>query len=463
MIFTANLPPETPKSGPTFRDWGANSWWQNTRLPYWPMAAAGDFDNFATILEFYLQTVPFNSARTREYFNHDGIFYTETKTMFGAYSPADYGPAASTRGAGPPAALPVWLESNPYIHLDFGGDAGGPEVALMALEHYLYTGDEDAARRYLPLVNLTLAFFAQHYNRTADGGQLDIFPTQALETYWCLDGANGTNKPPFGPWDRSHCPANDHPTVAGLRVLCERAQRLPDAVLGAGRAAATRARWAALLDALPPVPLTVEDGLTTVAPYEGYARGQGPAANIRNCETPELYSTHPFRYFTLGTHLLGAKRDLTPSQVCANGTSTRQTCRNVEQNGGWTQGILNAALLGDTAMASRMLLERANTQPAKGYRFPGFAPHEQDYEPSADHFANMQAAMQWMLLQPADDGEGSALLFASWPCAWDVRFSLRAPRATTVAGELRGGKLVSLAVTPAERRDAIVVVNCGGS
>ena len=25
----------------------------------------------------------------------------------------------------------------------------------------------------------------------AIGGQLDIFPTQALETYWCLDGANG--------------------------------------------------------------------------------------------------------------------------------------------------------------------------------------------------------------------------------------------------------------------------------
>ena len=30
QMFTANLPPETKSSGPTARDWGANSWWQNT-------------------------------------------------------------------------------------------------------------------------------------------------------------------------------------------------------------------------------------------------------------------------------------------------------------------------------------------------------------------------------------------------------------------------------------------------
>ena len=32
QMFTANLPPEGPGRGPTMRDWGANSWWQNTRL-----------------------------------------------------------------------------------------------------------------------------------------------------------------------------------------------------------------------------------------------------------------------------------------------------------------------------------------------------------------------------------------------------------------------------------------------
>jgi len=95
QMFTANLPPETAKSGPTMRDWGANSWWQNTRLTYWNMAPAADFDTFSTIFEFYLQTIPFNSARTQAYFGHDGIFYTETKTLFGAFAVNDYGANAS--------------------------------------------------------------------------------------------------------------------------------------------------------------------------------------------------------------------------------------------------------------------------------------------------------------------------------------------------------------------------------
>jgi len=139
QMFTANLPPETKTSGPTQRDWGANSWWQNTRLSYWPMAPAGDFDTFSKIFEFYLQTLDFNSARTevrrrrrrrrrrrsvllfrfffsvvqnkhviyqdrlrthamkveeingcllfaQAYFGHPGIFYTETKTLFGAFA-----------------------------------------------------------------------------------------------------------------------------------------------------------------------------------------------------------------------------------------------------------------------------------------------------------------------------------------------------------------------------------------
>ena len=46
------------------------------------------------------------------------------------------------------------------------------------------------------------------------------------------------------------------------------------------------------------------------------------------------------------------------------------------------QGLLNAALLGRAQRAASMTLERALTPPATGYRFPAFAPHFQDYEPS---------------------------------------------------------------------------------
>jgi hypothetical protein len=123
--------------------------------------------------------------------------------------------------------------------------------------------------------------------------------------------------------------------------------------------------------------------------------------------------------------------------------------------------LLNAALLGRAALASARVLERAQTHPAAGYRFPAFAPHMQDYEPSEDHFANMATALQLMLLAPADDGaNASALLFPAWPCAWDVDFKLWAPRRTAVSGKLQDGKLLNFDVQPPERRAAIVVRAC---
>ena len=92
---------------------------------------------FRTIFDFYLQTLPFNTARTRAYFGHEGIFYTETKTLFGAFAMGDYGPPAAQRNNS--HSLPVSLESNGYIHYDYGGNGGGTEVSMMILDHYAYT------------------------------------------------------------------------------------------------------------------------------------------------------------------------------------------------------------------------------------------------------------------------------------------------------------------------------------
>eukprot|EP00494_Astrolonche_serrata_P014029 UN14157 len=69
-------------------------------------------------------------------------------------------------------------------------------------------------------------------------------------------------------------------------------------------------------------------------------------------------------------------------------------------NAGWTQGIMNAALLGLTDNATHFVNDRVkNTKLASGYRFPGFAPHEQDYEPSSDHYANLNTALQTQLIE----------------------------------------------------------------
>lgn len=81
-------------------------------------------------------------------------------------------------------------------------------------------------------------------------------------------------------------------------------------------------------------------------------------------------------------------------------------------------------------------------------------------EPSADHYGNMNSALNWMLLQPADDANGTATAFPSWPCAWDVDFKLKAPMNTTVEATLRNGDLVKFVVTPASRGDFVRVRNC---
>jgi hypothetical protein len=56
--------------------------------------------------------------------------------------------------------------------------------------------------------------------------------------------------------------------------------------------------------------------------------------------------------------------------------------------------------------------------------------------------------LQAMILQ----AEGKKIyLFPAWPKSWDVNFKLHALYNTTVEGELRNGKLLSLKVTPKSR------------
>ena len=457
MTFTAHLPPDNATSGPSYRQWGSSNWWQNTRLAYWNMAASGDFSHLSTIFEYYLQMLPFLEARTKAAFNHSGIYVTETKTLFGAYDPCDYGTAAANRSD---SDLNFGYEENPHLRYDLGGDAGLTELCVMLMDYYAYTLDDASTSRYMPLIVGTLDFFAKHYGNVENGSmengsmengikqqQLVIFPTQALETYQC----------PIMPATNKNCPTNDHPTVAALHVLTERALELPTHL----STFAQRRQWKALEAALPPVPMITEDGVRVVSPYETF--GQQGTQHHKNIETPELYSTHPFRYFTLGRSRLpqNRKRDIAPSIYCLE-TSKRGTCRNADINQGWTQGLLNAALLGRAKKAAADTLARAKTPPAIGYRFPVFAPHEQDYEPSEDHFANMNTALQLMLLSPADDGltNGGALLFPAWPCSWDVNFKLQAPRKTIVSGKFVDGRLKELRVQPPERRSAIIVLPC---
>jgi hypothetical protein len=64
-------------------------------------------------------------------------------------------------------------------------------------------------------------------------------------------------------------------------------------------------------------------------------------------------------------------------------------------------------------------------------------------------------ALQRMLLQYDRD---DLWLFPAWPAEWDVDFRLHAPGETTVEGTYRDGDLVSVSVSPSERRADLEVV-----
>lgn len=72
------------------------------------MLATGDADTFETILKYFNNIRPFSAARTQAYFNHTGVFYIETQTVFGSYTGNDY---ACSR----PEGYPVWLADSGEI------------------------------------------------------------------------------------------------------------------------------------------------------------------------------------------------------------------------------------------------------------------------------------------------------------------------------------------------------------
>ena len=93
-----------------------------------------------------------------------------------------------------------------------------------------------------------------------------------------------------------------------------------------------------------------------------------------------VFEVHPYRMFSVPEQLRGV--DASPA------IKAWMSDKEAHGNAGWNQGIMNAALLGLTENATRMLIERAQTKLAEGLRWPGFAPHFQDFQPSADHYAN---------------------------------------------------------------------------
>ncbi len=375
-----------------YRRWGGMFWWQNTRLPYWSMPAAGDIDLMRPLFSMYMNALPLRKAVTKLYYGHAGAFYPETQYFFGMPGNCDHG---WKRGNAPDREM-----LNRYIRREW---QGGIELIAMMQDVYERKGDERfLSETLLSFSDAILLFYEQHYPRD-EKGKLYIHPGQALET-----------------WQDA---SNPMPELAGLRWVLGRFLAWPETTIGDAR----RRRWRTLLDSVPPLPKGERAGEPILLPAQRYGK-------LGNIENPELYCIFPYRFFGVG------KDDL---------PLARRTFENrrVKGSRGWQQDPVQAALLGLTDEARRFVVHRFATKHG-GSRFPAFWGPNFDWIPDQDHGGIAMTALQAMLLQC----EGRRMrLLPAWPEDWDVDFKLHAPINTTVEGRYENGRLVRVTVSPQSR------------
>ncbi|MCC6428857.1 MAG: hypothetical protein IT435_18805 [Phycisphaerales bacterium] len=414
---------------PDWRAWGGSYWWQNTRLPYYPMLAAGDYDLMKPLFDFYWRGLEACKARTHLYYGCSGVYFPETMTMFYTYSNGDYGWKREGLAAGDISPCPWWQWAwNQSL-----------ELSQLMLDYYDHTGDEKfLVERALPMVRESLEYFSsrfyspgicvmgqdgvgnsidlsEEYERRTGYSKMKISPTQAVETYW-------------------KDVVNDAPTVAGIRAVARQALRLPDRLLNPG----DRHAFMRVLEMCPELPVEVIDGERIASPAESYNRTRS------NCETPELYPVFPFRLYGIGSgddELALARR--------AYGR------RHDKATVGWTQDGSFAAMLGLVDDAESQMIARAGNS-HKNFRFPAMWGPNFDWLPDQCHGGNVNLLLQLMLMQEVN---GKICVLPAWPDDWNATFRLHATGQTVVEGRVHGGMLVDLDVQPRERMKDVRVMD----
>ncbi len=414
-IFTMDMPDGVPSllgggaKSPDYRDWGTLPFmWQNTRLPYWAMAARGDYDTLLPGLKFVRAGLDVCRDHCRHIFRHDGAFIMEASLWHNV-------------GVFDPNNMPQHLR---YHFL--------PSIEMPALmcEYYEHTGDRAFLETVLlPCADEFVRFFELHFPGRDARGKMIVEPAATVETYQPV--------------------SNPNTEITGLRYLLTKLAAFDD-----------NPRWSRLLGELPDVPTRLIRGLELLAAGEKYESGR------EICETPELYSVYPFRQVWLGNDklLAAGRQSLHVRTVSLDGTVDGQAV----ETGGWQTVSVQAAYLGLAREAARLMSINFNDQfvswcdnvdpdapwPSRPRaRFPAFWETKMDYTPDNDHGANCANALQSMLLQ--SDGR-KIFLLPAWPEDWDVSFKLHAAGNTTVECEYRDGKVQALRVEPPARRADIV-------
>ena len=304
---------------------------------------------------------------------------------------------------------------------------GGLELMNLMLDQYDWYAQDDIITIYLlPIADVLLTHYIEHYPVNTTSGKLDMFPAQSLETWQCPSP------------ERNNCVTNPAEQVAGLRTVSQRLLKLPTNFGTADQ----RKLWQNVNNIAPEIPLMESNNVEIVAP------GSMLPPKQSNSENPELYTVHPFRIYQW----------FKPNLTLAENTYKyrRHPC-----NSGWCQDILDTALLGMTNETQKMVLQRAsNSKSGSPWKWNGFTGHFQDYEPSVDHLSWLRTAIHYMLIQ--NDFDTKAIyLFPTWPCDWSVKFKLHARLNTTVIIDYDGnGNLNQMIIEPQSRKTDVKFVNC---
>jgi hypothetical protein len=403
-IFTVEPKPMGINANPDWRRWGDCHWWQNVRMPYHAMQAAGDFDLMMPLFDTFERIRPYAEARTKLYFKAEGCFFTETMTIWGAYPNCDYGWDRTGKQPGEMV--------NMYVRHVWNQ---GLELTGLMLDYYDHTEDQAFLKgRLLPMATSVLKYFDTRFRKDAEG-RVIIDPTQSVETYW-------------------YDVINDTPNVAGLNDVSARLCALPETLTSP----AQRKFFAHMKAAAPVIP--IEDAQLGGKTVRRIAVAQKYNPKRSNCENPELFPIWPFRLFGLERPMLEEARNA-------------YRLRGSHNDVGWGYDGNAAALLGMTDEAARILKVRISNSNA-AYRWPATWGPNFDWLPDQCHGGNLMASVNYMLLQHSGD---KILLLPAWPKDWDVSFKLHAPRQTTVEVVYRGGKIEKLDVLPKERRKDITL------
>ena len=401
--FNGSLFTISYKGDPDYRRWGSGYWWQNTRLPYYPMFAAGDVEMTDSLFAMYFGKLDFLKKRTKKYFGHGGAFFPECMQPWGDHFMGTYGPECEWK-----------LRKDKHQHHPCHKYAwvGQLELSLMAIMRWQYTRDDEWFKsNALPSIREFVRYFGEHF-KLDEKGRYHLYPAQAVET-WQL------------------C-TNPMTEVAGLTRVADLMLAMPDEVLSAD----DRAFFAQVRSRVPDLPTrSLAGGDVVFAPAEEFSQH-------RNVETPELYCVFPFRLSSF---------EKPNAEI---GRRTYTDGRYHELYFGWAQDELNAAYLGLAEEARVHIAERAVTHVKAQYRWPSYWGPNYDWCPDQDEGGVFQNTIQSMLMQYEGD---KIFLLPAWPREWNCTFKLHAPRNTVVEGRVENGKLKDLVVTPAARRKDVVV------